>query len=507
MSTINDLLKLVKDENTRGISRIPGVTRLLRNQAYDPVAIQLAYDYAADAHKGQFRKSGEPYIIHPLETAMIVATMGLDQDCIIAALLHDVPEDTSVTLVDIEKNFGKDVARLVTGITKLGVIKYRGMERYAENLRKMFVSMAQDIRIILIKMADRVHNLRTLDALRPDKQLRIARESLEIYAPIANRLGMGYIKGMIEDLAFPYVLPEEYAWMQKEILPAIKIKAESVESASKILRKELEKEKVKIIELRAREKRSYSLYVKLIDKEYNRDLSKIYDLVALRVIVPTVADCYNTLGIAHKLWKPLLGRIKDYIAQPKPNGYQSLHTTVFGPEGMIMELQIRTPEMNQQAEYGIAAHWHYKELGNKQARLGVKGKKVPQKLKWVEDLVRWQQEVQNNEQYLQSLSIDVFRDRIFVFTPEGDVIDLPEDATPVDFAYHVHSWIGDHTTGAKVNAHMVSLDHKLKNGDVVEIITDKNRKTPGQDWAQFVKTAAARGKIRAARQRQREVGR
>ena len=353
----------------------------------------------------------------------------MDQDTIIAGLLHDVPEDTTYSLVDVEKNFGKEVAQLVAGITKLGVIKYRGIERYAENLRKMFISMAQDIRIVLIKMADRLHNLRTLEHLPAEKQQRIAQESLEIYAPIANRLGMGVIKGEIEDLAFPYVYPDEYAWMKKEVLPKIEIKMEYVE---------------KVIELTKKE----------------------------------------------------AGRIKDYISQPKPNGYQSLHTTVFCIDGKITEFQIRTKKMHEQAEYGIAAHWLYKE-NSKNKKIGGPGYTPPKKLKWVEDLVQWQRGVADSQQYLKSLTVDVFQNRIFVFTPKGDVIDLPENATPVDFAYHVHSWIGDHCSGAKINNQIVSLDRKLKNGDVIEIITDKKRKGPSRDWLKFATTAAAKSKIRS----------
>ncbi|OGY47804.1 MAG: hypothetical protein A2840_01135 [Candidatus Buchananbacteria bacterium RIFCSPHIGHO2_01_FULL_47_11b] len=458
--------------------------------------IRLAYDFAEEAHKGQIRKSGQPYINHPLETAITLARMGMDQDTIIAGLLHDVPEDTTYSLVDVEKNFGKEVAQLVAGITKLGVIKYRGIERYAENLRKMFISMAQDIRIVLIKMADRLHNLRTLEHLPAEKQQRIAQESLEIYAPIANRLGMGVIKGEIEDLAFPYVYPDEYAWMKKEVLPKIEIKMEYVEKVIELTKKELAKNKIKILSIHGRPKRLYSLYKKLIKPHYDRDVSKIYDLVAIRIIVESVQDCYNVLGILHQQWKPLAGRIKDYISQPKPNGYQSLHTTVFCIDGKITEFQIRTKKMHEQAEYGIAAHWLYKE-NSKNKKIGGPGYTPPKKLKWVEDLVQWQRGVADSQQYLKSLTVDVFQNRIFVFTPKGDVIDLPENATPVDFAYHVHSWIGDHCSGAKINNQIVSLDRKLKNGDVIEIITDKKRKGPSRDWLKFATTAAAKSKIRS----------
>jgi len=499
MPTLNDLLKILEQNNKKGTNRVPIFPAFRRHKAdYDLILIRLAYDFAEQAHKGQIRKSGESYIEHPLATAITLAQMGLDQDSIIAGLLHDVPEDTSSSLVEIEKNFGPEVAKLVSGITKLGMIKYRGLEKYAENLRRMFVAMAQDIRIILIKMADRLHNLKTLKALPEEKQKRIARESLEIYAPIANRLGMGGVKGELEDLAFPYVYPEKYAWLKKEILPAIELKMEYVKKVIEVIKKELAKENLKVISIHGRAKRLYSLYQKLQKPHYNGDASKIYDLVAIRIIVPTVADCYQTLGLIHRLWKPLPGRIKDYIAQPKPNGYQSLHSTVFCLDGKIVEIQIRTLEMHEQAEYGIAAHWHYKESGRQPKKIGEKGYMLPKKMQWVEDLVNWQKEIHDNKQYLDSLTLDFFHNRIFVFTPKGDVIDLPEEATPVDFAYHVHTWIGNHCAGAKINGQMAGCDDRLKNGDVIEIITEKNKKGPNRDWLKSVKTQAARAKIKSA---------
>ncbi|NUM25706.1 MAG: bifunctional (p)ppGpp synthetase/guanosine-3',5'-bis(diphosphate) 3'-pyrophosphohydrolase [Candidatus Buchananbacteria bacterium] len=499
---IEELFRILK-ENHKVTSRVPIFPYLKRAPAnYDFDLIKLAYEFAEEAHKTQNRKSGEPYINHPLRTAITVAKLGLDQDTVIAALLHDVPEDTTYSLVEVEKNFGEDIAKLVGGISKLGIIKYRGMEKYAENLRKMFISMAQDIRIILIKMADRLDNLRSLEALPKEKQKRIAQESLEIYAPIANRLGMGQIKGELEDLSFPYVYPQKYEWMKKDILPKIELKMAYINRVIKIVEKELAAQKIKTTSIHGRQKRLYSLYLKLQKPHYNGDVSKIYDLVALRIIVPTVEDCYQALGVIHKLWKPLPGRIKDYIAQPKPNGYQSLHSTVFCTEGKIVEFQIRTPAMHDQAENGIAAHWQYKEKESRQTnkKIGDPGYTLPKKLTWIEDLVKWQKEIQDNEVYLQSLTIDFFQNRIFVFTPKGDVIDLPEGATPVDFAYHVHSWIGDHCAGARINNQIASLDSKLKNGDVVDIITDKNRRGPSRDWLQFVKTGAAKGRIKSASQ-------
>ncbi|MDD2807837.1 MAG: RelA/SpoT family protein [Patescibacteria group bacterium] len=497
MSTVEDLIKILKtgDSSSSRLAILPYFRK--NSSAYDFDLIRLAYDFAAEAHRGQTRKSGEPYINHPLETAIILAKMGLDQPSIIAALLHDVPEDTNYTLVEVEKNFGPEVAKLVAGITKLGIIKYRGMEKYAENLRNMFVSMAQDLRIVLIKMADRLHNLSTLDSLPAEKQKRIARESLEIYAPIANRLGIGSIKGELENLAFPYVYPDKYQWMKKDVLPKVELKMEYLQSVIKVVKKELVANKIKFISVHGRQKRLYSLYQKLIRPQYNGDLTKIHDLVALRIIVPSIGDCYQALGVIHRLWKPLPGRIKDYIAQPKPNGYQSLHTTVFCLEGKIVEFQIRTIAMHQQSEYGIAAHWHYKETGKTDKKIGEKGYTLPKKLNWIEDLVKWQKNIRDNQQYLHSLSIDFFHNRIFVFTPEGDVIDLPEDATPVDFAYQVHTWIGDHCVGSRVNSQHSPLETKLKNGDVIEIVTDKNRKGPNRDWLKFVKTGAAKSKIKS----------
>lgn len=481
MPKLEDLLKIVRRNNNKA----------------DTDLIKLAFDFADTAHKGQKRLNGDPYIYHSLETAITLADMKADQTTIIAGLLHDVPEDTDYSLVDVEKNFGSEVANLVGGITKLGKIKYRGIERYAENLRKMFISMAEDFRVMLIKMADRLHNLKTLSSLPKEKAQRIALETLEIYAPIANRLGMGHIKGELEDLAFPYVYPKEYEWMKKNIVPRYKPKVEYIEKVIKILKKELDKHNIKINSIHGRQKRLYSLYQKLQRPQYDRDLSKIYDLVAVRIIVPTADDCYTVLGTIHHLWKPMPGRIKDYIAQPKPNNYQSLHTTVFCLDNEIVELQIRTQEMHEQAEYGIAAYWQYKEINV----LG-KGYTIPKKLQWVAELVKWQKEIHSASEFLKSVrKFEAFANRIFVFTPHGDVIDLPEEATPVDFAYHIHTEVGNKCAGAKVNGEMASLDTQLKNGDMVEIIVDKNRKGPSRDWLKFVKTNMARYKIRSGAER------
>lgn len=452
--------------------------------------IRLAFEFAESAHREQKRASGEAYIVHPLSAAATLAEMKMPPVIIIACLLHDVPEDTAVTLKDIEKNFGSEIASLVKGITKLGKIKYRGTERYIENLRRMFMAMANDVRVIFIKFADRLHNLETLTHLPKEKQLRIALESLEIYAPIANRLGMFEMKGRLEDTAFKYVYPEEYAWTVSAIKEKLAERERYIKKAAKILESELRKAGIKFIDIYGRAKRLYSLYQKL--QRHERDISKIYDLIALRVIVSDVADCYAVLGVVHGLWKPMRGRIKDYIAQPKPNGYQSLHTTVFADDGKIIEVQIRTERMQEEAEYGIAAHWGYDELR-------ARGNNNEPRLTWVKELAKIQREIHDKQQFLDSLDnlkIDVFQNRIFVFTPKGDVIDLPEWATPVDFAYAIHSDIGDKCSGARINDKIVSLDTPLRSGDVVEIIVDKNRKAPSPDWLTFVKTHGARAKIR-----------
>jgi GTP pyrophosphokinase len=458
-------------------------------KAYDPEAdtdmVRLAYDFANNAHTGQLRKSGEPYIFHPLATAHILADMRIDPTIVIAALLHDVPEDTDVSLDEIKKNFGNEITSMVKGITKLGKLKYRGVERYIENLRKMFVAMAEDIRVMIIKFADRIHNLTTLEALPPPKRYRIALESLEIYAPIANRLGMDEFKGKLEDLSFQFVYPKEYQKTKQIYDEQLKGQSDSVKHILDKTAGELKNSSIHVVDIRGRNKRIYSYYQKLLRK--GNDPTKIYDLVALRIIIPTVADCYATLGIVHKLWKPLKGRIKDFIAQPKPNGYQSLHTTVFTDTGSIVEFQIRTPEMQQEAEYGAAAHWHYDEWGSRRPN---------REIKWVQELAEIQRDILNKLSDLEEIKVDFLQKRIFIFTPKGDVIDLPDGATPVDFAYHIHTDVGDKCNGAIVNEQMTSLDTPLKNGDVIEIITDKNRKGPSRDWLKFVKTHTAKMHIK-----------
>jgi GTP diphosphokinase / guanosine-3',5'-bis(diphosphate) 3'-diphosphatase len=465
--------------------------RLYQPQA-DLDMVRLAFDYANNAHAGQKRLSSEPYIVHSLKTAEQLANMRLPVPIVIAGLLHDIPEDTTVTLEDIHNNFGADIASMVAGITKLGKIKYRGIDRYVENLRKMFVAMASDIRVILIKFADRIHNLETLAALPPNKRLRIALESLEIYAPIANRLGMNEIKSRIEDLAFKHAMPKEYEWVSALATKAIKIKKNYIDRIQKIVEHELRRSSVPFLRIEGRVKHLYSLYRKLL--KYDRDIVQIHDFIALRIIVPQVGDCYAVLGLIHKLWKPLKGRIKDYIAMPKPNGYQSLHTTVFCEDGEIVEFQIRTEKMHEEAERGIYAHWQYDEDGKKASAA------VRRQLAWVQELAdqRWSRSGDQGEgEALDTMRIDVFQNRIFVFTPNGDVIDLPEDATPVDFAYSIHSQLGDTCVGARVNDEIVSLDTKLTSGDICEIIVDKNRKGPNPDWMSFVKTGCARSHIKS----------
>jgi len=453
--------------------------------------VGLAYEFAEKAHGEQKRASGEPYINHPLRTAITLAEMRMNLPIVIAALLHDVPEDTVISLKEIEKNFGEDIALMVEGITKLGKLKYRGVERYAENLCKMFLAMSRDIRTIFIKFADRLDNLKTLSALSPEKQKRIALEVIEIYAPIANRLGMGEIKGQLEDEAFRYVYPKEYEYVKGLIDDRVKEKEDYIERVCQILKDELKNSEVPVEDVYGRRKHLWSLYRKIL--RYNWDLNKIFDIFAVRVIVPTLADCYAAMGIVHQKWKPLKGRIKDYIAQPKPNGYQSLHTTVFCEDGEVLEIQIRTEQMHEASEYGIAAHWHYDETGKKDNIRQVK-------LQWLEELAKIQKEIKgvNFLQSLEEMKIDLFQNRIFVFTPKGDVIELPEESTPVDFAYAVHTDVGKKCIGARINGEMVSLDRKLFSGDVVEIITDRNRKCPSVDWLKFVKTKGAKDKIKTA---------
>lgn len=464
--------------------------------------LREAYAFAAQAHEGQLRRSGEPYITHSLHVTKILAEIGMDSTTLLAGLLHDVPEDTSITLAEIEKRFGADVAYLVDGITKLGKIKLRGSreEYFLENLRKMFLAMAKDIRVVIIKLADRLHNMRTLQHVPPEKQERIARETMEIYGPIANRLGIGEIKGELEDLCFKYLEPEHYAETKKiEETYLFQGKAYMDETVT-LFRKLLEQEKIKVLEINGRTKFLYRLWKKL--ERHDMDITRIYDLVAIRIIVPEVADCYEALGIIHREYRPMVGRIKDYISLPKPNGYQSLHTTVFGPQGRILEVQIRTEKMHTEAEFGIAAHWIYSERPERGWKSFFTRKKEvspqePRGLEWVRQLQEWQKEIgRDDEEFLKGLRIDFFKNHIFAFTPKGDIIELPEDATPIDFAYSIHSQIGDSAAGAKADGKIIPLDQPIHNGQVIEILIEKNKKHPSRDWLDFVKTANAKAHIR-----------
>lgn len=454
--------------------------------------IREAYNFASKHHRGQTRGTGESYIEHPLETAKILAQLNLDTETIQAALLHDVIEDTQADVSEIEKRFGQTVTQLVLGVTKLNKIEFRGTaENYSiENFRKMFLSMASDIRVVLIKLADRLHNLKTLQGLPQKKQHRIAQETIQIYAPLAFRLGMGDLKGQLEDLAFPFILPKEHQWVSRLLSAKIAGRQKIVDQAQKDIIKILKSEKIEVTDVHGRLKHSYSLYRKLLRNDKNID--KIYDLVAVRVIVPCIPECYRALGIIHDHWPPLPGRIKDYIALPKNNGYQSLHTTVILPEGSIIEIQIRTPKMHHEAEFGVAASWAYSESGKPKSGAKAPGKK----LAWINQLVEWQKELQDPGELADSLKIDVFKDRIFVFTPKGEVLDLPEGATPLDFAYQIHTDIGHSSQGAKVNDKYCPLDTPLQNGDVVEIVTKKNPE-PSRSWLMFVKTHQAKSKIKA----------
>lgn len=457
------------------------------NPKADATMIQLAYDFAVKAHANQKRKNGEPYIQHCLHTAFVLIQIKADMETVIAGLLHDIPEDTEYALADIEKNFGKTVADLVEGITKLSKIKYRGIERYRESLRKMFLAMARDLRVILIKFADRLHNLRTLESLPLEKRQRIARETMEIYAPIAGLLGIWRLKWQIEDICFKHLYPEEYKKLAYKYEVEKKLEHHQyIQKIKNMLGAKLKEEKIPF-SIASRFKHLYSIYLKLQKKD--RRFDEIYDVFALRIIVPDIANCYKTLGIIHSLWRPNAGRFKDYIAVPKPNGYQALHTTVYGPERKSTEFQIRTKEMDENAKYGIAAHWSYKMSGAHGADL----KKQPT---WVKELLNIQKETENTHDFIKQIKFDVFRDRIFIFTPKNDVFDLPEGSTTIDFAYYVHSNIGNQAVSALVNDKIAPLDQKLKNGDLVEIITDKKRKNPSRDWLKFVKTSTARNKIK-----------
>lgn len=465
--------------------------------------VKKAYEFAKLAHEGDKRESGEPYFIHPMAVAKILKEWRLDEKTIVAGLLHDVVEHGAATNKDLVKEFGQEIAFLVEGVTNVAAVKLRSSQKkvFVENLRKMFVAMAADLRVVLLRLADRLHNARTLEYLPKPRGKRFARELLEIYAPLAGRLGMGEVKGEMEDLAFPFVYPKEYEWIKEYSKPYYKQADEHIKAAIKTINGELEKEGLDDFQVHGRAKHWYSLWKKLLRPEIGKEISKIYDLVALRIIVNSVEDCYLALGAVHKLWRPAarLG-VSDFIAQPKPNGYQSIHTRVFGVGERMMEVQIRTLKMHEEAEFGLAAHWYYGSLkfqGARDEKLE-KGVMIPEKLKWVRQLAEWQKTIKDSQELEKALKIDVLKKRIFVFTPKGDVFDLPEGATPVDFAFAVHTDLGKHIQGAKINGKMASLNSGLRSGDVCEIIKRKKAVKPSRDWLGFVKTTTARRQIQKA---------
>lgn len=467
---------------------------------YLPVAdqeiVELAFYQMIEAHGEQRRKSGEFYVIHPVEACLTLTQIHLDKDTLAATLMHDVPEDTEVSLRELAQTFNKEIIFLISGITKLSVIKYQGQDRYAENLRRMFVAMSKDIRVVFIKLADRLHNLQTLHHLPEHKAQRIAMESLEIYAPIAERLGMGRFKDQIENICFPYVYPEEYKKLISLSATEYQKRETQAEHMLDKTRALLDKEQVPYIQLHGRAKKYYSLFKKLQEKQ---DITVIYDLIALRVITQSVEECYSVLSQLHAYFDPVPGRIKDYINQPKDNGYQSIHTTVIDPETQItFEFQIRTEGMHEYAEYGVAAHWSHKQKAAFEEATFLN----PERLKWIKELVDLGKEDLTEEEYLNYVKLDLFQDQIFVMTPKGDAISLPKGGTPIDFAYRIHQDIGRHALMAKVNGQPVKLSHELQSSDVVEIITDKKQK-PSRDWLKFAKSVST---ARSIRQDLRKIG-
>ena len=472
--------------------------------------IKKAYVYSAKVHQGQIRKSGEPYLIHPLEVAGLLAELKLDEASVVTGLLHDTIEDTLATKEEVAELFGAEIAELVDGVTKLSQFSAANTheEKQAENFRKMVVAMAKDIRVLLVKLADRTHNMRTLDHMKPESQERIARETLDIYAPLANRLGIQWIKSELEDLSFKYLRPQDWAELSVKVAEEAREKERFVGEVVEIINEKLSASQVPA-EVSGRVKHVYSIWRKM--RQLDVEFDQIQDVIGFRVIVDTVAQCYESLGIIHALWKPIPGRFKDYIAIPKPNLYQSLHTTVIGPKGERIEVQIRTKEMHEIAEEGVAAHWAYKEKGRDGKGGGELSKKDAESFGWLRQLVEFQREVADPREFLETVKVDLFSDEVFVFTPKGAVKSLPRGATPVDFAYTIHSEIGEHCVGAKVNGKLVPLRYKLKNGDTIEILTSPHSH-PSKDWLTFVKTSRAQARIRqfirqAEHRRSIEIGR
>lgn len=457
----------------------------------DSKQIMKAYNYAVEHHGEQKRRSGEPYIIHPINVAYILATVGLDEATICAALLHDVVEDTDATDEDLRREFGEEVADMVAGVTKLGTMQFATVEeRQVEDYRKMFLAMGRDIRVIIIKLADRLHNMRTLKFLKRDRQIANAKETMEIYAPLANRLGLYSIKWELEDLGFKYLYPEEYHELVEGINKKREERLKFIEKIMGDIRVQLKKQRIEA-EVTGRAKHLYSIYRKM--KRDNKTLDQIYDLFALRILVSSVKDCYSALGIVHELYSPMPGRFKDYIAVPKPNMYQSIHTTLLGEKGTPFEVQIRTYDMHRIAEYGIAAHWAYKEASYFGKKQSVKVEE--DKLAWLRESLEWQKDMQDPQEFLDTLKTELFEDEVYVFTPKGAIKVLPRGATSIDFAYSIHAEIGHKMTGCKINSKMMPIITPLKSGDIVEIITSDNSKGPSRDWLKFVKSTSAKNKI------------
>ncbi|MBR5336389.1 MAG: bifunctional (p)ppGpp synthetase/guanosine-3',5'-bis(diphosphate) 3'-pyrophosphohydrolase [Lachnospiraceae bacterium] len=472
-------------------SQLIDLIRLYHPSA-DVSMIKKAYDLARSAHEGQVRKSGEPYIIHPLCVAIILAELELDKETIVAGILHDVVEDTEYTNEDIAREFSPDVAQLVDGVTKLGQLNYKAdkIELQAENLRKMFLAMAKDIRVILIKLADRLHNMRTLKYMIPEKQQEKARETMDIYAPIAQRLGISKIKIELDDLSLKYLEPDVYYDLVEKIALRKNERHQFVMEICGELQNALDEAGIDA-HIYGRAKHFFSIYKKMVNQ--NKTLDQIYDLFAIRIVVKDVKDCYAALGIIHEMYKPIPGRFKDYIAMPKPNMYQSLHTTLMGKNGKPFEIQIRTEEMHKTAEYGIAAHWKYKDASDGKTPEN----QEEEKLSWLRQILEWQQDMSDNKEFLNLLKsdLDLFSDSVYCFTPGGDVKTLPKGSTPIDFAYSIHSAVGNRMTGAKVNGKLVPIDYELQNGDRIEVLTSQNTKGPSRDWLKIVKSPQARSKI------------